>query len=190
MVKGPYAICPATGADLSEDRHPDERGIQYREPETARSDVLSTGKTHSSRHALTTFFTRNHRKYADDMDDGAPQRAAEYLRALKSETDARDEWVWYALCERLHRDDFDVAWMRMADVVLVCPHCGSWLKYRPSPDGERLLPKCGVACTKTSEADSEDFVFGDICEEIRTTYNEAFADTTGEYIEPGSLHIA
>lgn len=181
-MKGPHAICPETGADLSQERHPDERRIQYREPETDDSDILSTGETHSSRLALARFFDRNHREYADDLEDGAPCRAGIHLRALKSETEARDEWVWYALCEKLHREGFDVAWMRMADVVLVCPHCGSWLKYRPAPKDE-LLPKCGTNCNDTDE-----FVFGDIKARIRSTYNLAFAPT--DPLDPGDLQIA
>jgi hypothetical protein len=181
-MKGPHAICPSSGADLSDDRHPDERGINYREPVTDDEDVLTTGKTHSSWHALVSFFERNHDEYADDSDRRQLPPATRYLRALKSETDARDEWVWYALCERLHREGFDVAWMRMADVVLVCPHCGSWLKYRPAPNGE-LLPKCGVNCR-----DKDEFVFGDIRAEIRATYNQAF--DVPDPLDPGDLQIA
>lgn len=177
-MKGPHAICAETGADLSEDRHPDEHGIPEREPETRDHDVLSNGATHSSRLALLRFFRRKHAALADDPGDDAPARAARYLRALKSETDARDEWVWYALAERLHRDGFDIAWMRMADVVLVCPHCSSWLTYRPSPSGD-ILPKCGATCT-------DDYLFGDIREVLRATYNAAFDNT----LDPGQLQIA
>ncbi|WP_135852624.1 hypothetical protein [Halorussus salinus] len=178
-MKGPHAICPSSGADLSEDRHPDDRGIPQREPQTPDHDVLSTGQTHSSRRALTAFFERTHGEYADDPERTQLPSATRYLRALKSETDARDEWVWYALAERLHRDGFNVGWMRMADVVLVCPHCGSWLKYRPAPKGE-LLPKCGVNCR-----DRDEFVFGDIRREIRETFTAAFDSS----LDRGQLQI-
>ncbi len=179
-MKGPHAICPSSGADLSDDRHPDDRGIQHREPETSDENVLSTGKTHSSRRALMSFFERKHSALANDAADAVVPTAIRYLRALKSETDARDEWIWYALAERLHREGFEVAWMRTADVVLVCPHCGSWLKYRPAPKGD-LLPKCGVNCN-----DRDEFVFGDIRREIRETYNGAFDAT----LDAGQLQIA
>ena len=179
-MKGPHAICPESGARLSQERHPDERRIQYREPTTSESSVLSTGKTHSSMHALASFFGRKARDLVDDPEEALLTAASQYLRALKSETDARDEWVWYALCERLHRDGYDVAWMRMADVVLVCPHCGSRLTYRPAPKGD-ILPKCAINCQG-----SDDFVYGAIRSEIRTAYNQAFDD--GE-LERGDLQI-
>ncbi|MFC4549399.1 MULTISPECIES: hypothetical protein [Halorussus] len=177
-MKGQDAICPESGARLSEDRHPDERRRPYRAPED-ESGLLTTGEHCSSRGALITFFRRTHRGMHDgDLDRNLLRRAALHLYQLKRASDARDEWIWYALCERLHRDGYDVAWMR-AVVDPVCPHCGSELTAELAPRDE-VLPKCGASCR------GDQFLAGDIANAIRRTFNQAF----DKHVERGHLKIA
>ena len=183
MVKGPDAFCPKSGAPLSDDRHPDERRRPHREPESDECAELSTGAVRSSTDALIAFFRRSHRDSSRDLDRPLLRKAARHLRTLKSESDARDEWIWYALCEKLHREDFEVAWMRY-HVHLVCPYCGSEPKWEPAPCGD-LLPKCAVNCT-----DSSEYVLHEARERIRTAYNAAWGDTPADHIDSGELRIA
>lgn len=180
MTKGEDAICPQSGARLSLDRHPDEVGRPHREPETDECSEMSTGAAESSTTALVTFFRRSYRAHHEDLDRELLRRAATVIQTLKRETDhVRDEWIWYAACERLHRQGFEVAWMR-TQLNPVCPHCGSELTAELAPKGE-VLPKCGINCR-----DDNRYVAGDIAEAVREAFNQAF----DEEIESGHLQIA
>ena len=182
MVRGSDAFCPSSGSRLSLERHPDERARPWRVPEASdQSAELTTGADKSSKTALKVFFRRTQRSERADgeMDRDLLHRAARHIETLKRETEARDEWIWYALCERLHREDFEVAWMRK-HVDPVCPHCGGELTADVAPKNE-VLPKCGVNCR-----DDDRFLKGDIAAIIRRTYNTAFDDP----VERGHLQIA
>ncbi|WP_135830652.1 hypothetical protein [Halorussus halobius] len=186
MVRGEDAFCPSSGSRLSLDRHFDELARPWRVPDaSSESAELTTGADKSSTTALKRFFRRTHRSERSDdtMDRDLLRVAARHIETLKRSTEARDEWVWYALCERLHREGFDVGWMRK-HVNPVCPHCGSELTADLAPKGE-VLPQCAVNCR-----DDNRFVEGDIADAIRDTYNEAFAGTDAGALDRGHLQIA
>lgn len=182
-MKGPDAMCPETGSPLSEQRHPDERRRPHREPTGPESALLSTGAETSSAHSLKRLFRRSLDDGRDDPPGKLLSRACYHLDTLRAACpDVRDEWIWYALAEKLHRDDLDAGWMR-AYVDPVCPHCGSELAVELAPR-EDILPKCGVNCR-----DDNRYVAGDIAERVRDTYNAAFADRDCEALDAGDLQI-
>lgn len=180
-MKGPDAICPESGASLSEQRHPDQRRRPHREPRIDSSALLSTGEETSSTHALKRFFRRTHDTAVDAPSPSVLGKACHHIDTLRAACpDTRDEWIWFALAEKLHRDDYTVGWMR-AYVDPVCPHCGSELAVDLAPC-EEVLPKCGVNCR-----DDNNYVAGDIADRVRETYNTAFADQDADALDRGQL---
>ncbi|ELZ07393.1 hypothetical protein [Natrialba aegyptia] len=152
---GEHAFCPTSGASLSRERHYDERGRPERAPEAdgcsqnvALETPLTTGKRRSSKRALLTYFRRCHQRHAVP-DDELYARAAVTLTRLKrtaSGRGERDVIVWYALGERLARDEFAVEWMTN-HVEPRCQNCGGRLTYLDGADG--LIGRCGTVCTDT-----------------------------------------
>jgi hypothetical protein len=186
MVRGPDAFCPVTGSRLSLDRHPDDLARPWRVPEASdESAELTTGADKSSKMALKRFFRRTHRSERTDGEFNREllREAATHIETLKRETEARDEWVWFALCEKLYREGYDVAWMRI-HVNPVCPHCGGEPTADLAPCGD-VLRKCAVNCR-----DDNRFLEGDIATAIRETYNTAFASEDRDAIDAGHLQIA
>ncbi|WP_323190473.1 hypothetical protein [Halostella sp. PRR32] len=148
-MKGANAICPSSGSSLSEDRHfVGEKARPLRVPDDDHdygeaSYELTTGQRCSSKMALMNFVRRVHTQHCEE-DDQLYRRAALELRRLKSANDdVRDEWILYALAERLARQGHDVDWLR-SNLEPVCPGCGGKLKWESSPRGASA--RCGTFC--------------------------------------------
>jgi len=176
-MKGAQAICPASGSSLSQDRHyVDEQTRPLRVPEDDHtygdpSYELTTGERCSSKMALMNFIRRVHAKQHDE-DDPLYQRAALALRRLKAdEGETRDEWILFALAERLHQLGYDADWLR-SNIDPVCPQCGGKLKWEVSPRGASA--RCGTYC------DGGSYQNWEIRVRVRTTFNSAFPDDAVE----------
>ena len=172
-MKGANAICPTSGSSLSDDRHyvgNNTRPLRVPEDDYCYGDPsyeLTTGERCSSKMALMNFVRRVHTK-AHDEDDQLYRRAALALRRLKGgESDTRDEWILYALAERLQQFDYDVDWLT-GPIDLVCPHCGGTLKWESTPRGASV--RCGTHC------DGGDYQNWEIRRRVRMAFNEAFPD--------------
>jgi len=178
------AFDPATGAPLSEERHYPDHGVPCRQPEfdatvakfwsTGREGALTNGELVSSLQGLLGYFRRVQRELRAPNPE-LDRAAATALRRLKSATDQRgdprrnaiDSIVWYALAERLARQDFWTAWMLDAAIPR-CPHCHSRLKFRGGIDNLE-----GVCASSPSRHGSVDDA---IHEAIAAVYDAAFVD--------------
>lgn len=172
-MKGQTAICPTSGATLSEQKHYPEgadRPLRVPENDHVYGDdcfELTTGARCSSKRALMNFVRRTHERH-HDPDKTLYQTVALELRRLKRESTARDEWVLYALAERLHRRHFDIEWLR-AHIEPVCPRCGGPLAFKETPRG--VDGKCATNCS-----DDNDFRNWEIRERVLEAYNATFDD--------------
>ena len=176
-MKGAQAFCPASGSSLSQDRHfVGDRTRPLRVPTGDHtygdaSHELTTGDTCSSKMALMNYVRRVHAKHHDG-DDQLYQRSALALRRLKAgESDYRDEWILFALAERLIQFGYSVGWLR-SNVDPVCPQCGGKLKWESAPRGASA--RCGTNCA------NGDYQNWEIRERVREAFNTAFPDDAVE----------
>lgn len=165
------AISPANGSSLSDDRHyVGDRGRPLRVPLNdhtygAPSFELTTGSAVSSKLALMNVVRRLHEQ-SHDPDDGLYRRSALALRRLKrGESDVRDEWILFALAERLAQLDYAVDWLR-SNVEPVCPQCGGQLSWESSPRG--MSARCGTNCANGHYQNAE------IRNRVKDAFNAAF----------------
>lgn len=195
-MHGTHAFCPESGGSLSEDTVVTEDGqeLRYSTGDNAYGDdsyILTTGSRCSSKIALMSRFRECHERHFGtrwiDEDRVAQlyRRVATHLRKLKAEcngeTSTRDEWIWFALAERLGREGEPADWMH-AHADQVCPNCGGQLQWYDALRGS--LPKCVNDCYGDGR-----FVGGEICERVATVYNRAFGDDIGEGVKPTELEV-
>jgi len=175
-MKGQHAFCPTSGAELGDERHYVDSRIPCRAPIEGTVDdswtmlgELSNGQLISSATALTSYFRRCQQEAHADYYVDLYGKAALAIRRLKSETNAWDVWIWYALAERLDRLGFDASWMRrFADPR--CPRCSSQIKLEDAVVGyDHLI--CGASCGN----DSSDRTV-EIYERIHDVYEATFPD--------------
>ncbi len=195
FMHGTHAFCPESGSTLSEDTVVTETGRELRYPTNDNaygedSYVLTTGATCSSTIALMSRFRECHERefgttwVDDERVNALYRRVALYLRQLKADVDGeattRDEWIWFALAERLDREGDPADWMRnYADVV--CPHCGGTLSWLEAPRG--MLPKCLNKCDGTNR-----YLAHEIQRKVAAVYNRAF-DERGVGLKPTEVAI-
>lgn len=181
-MKGVNRFCPRTGTRLSDEQHHDQHGASQRHPvDDLDPDhwgdpplgQLTNGELVSSRVALANYFRRMHQR-RHDPDDALYRAMALAVRRLKSETDAWDVWVWYALAERLDRKGFAVGWM-LDHVEARCPRCAGPLRWEETPRGQQ--PQCAQNCRGEW---NRSYLDGVIREHVRSTYNQAFAADADE----------
>ena len=187
-MRGNHAFCPSSGALLSDER---ERPQEYRpsaspvrapEPDEINQHLIepySRGANHSSASALVGYFRRMRRRYAPETSPTIARQAALAIQRLKEpETDVHDDYLWFALAERLHRaedysrDELDWLWHC---VELSCPHCFGPITDEPvvtAPHGTKS--KCAINCT-----DDNRHVDGEIRSRILKAYNRAFRKPDG-----------
>lgn len=178
---GTHAFCPESGANLSSDSIVVDNGSELRYPENDQaygedSYLLTTGETCSSKIALMSRFRECHERHFgtrwtdDERTAELYRQVASHLRKLKSDGESdsptRDEWIWFALAERLDRDDYPTDWMH-AHADQVCPQCGGQLQWLEAPRG--ILPKCANNCGGENQ-----FVQHNIRSRVATVYNCAF----------------
>ena len=166
-MKGAHKFSPSTGAELSRDQlYPGT--IPLREALDG-SGELSNGKLVSDDAiALLRYFKRMHHRRHDIEDVDLYRAAALAIKRLRQH-DPWDCWLWFALAERLHRKDFETAWM-LDHVEARCPRCSSRLRFEPSVTGYAK-----AMCASSCGADSQDRTI-EIVERILNLY----ADTFGE----------
>jgi hypothetical protein len=175
-MKGAHAISPANGSSLSQNRHYiNEQPRPLRVPKNDHtygnpSYELTSGEAVSSKMALMNFVRRVHVKQHDE-DDQLYQRAALALRRLKADDgETRDEWILFALAERLAQLGHSVDWLR-SNVDPVCPQCGGKLKW------EIVDALRSDAGTKTAREIAESV--GCSKEHVRTTLKRLCDDEFG-----------
>lgn len=184
-MKGKHAFCPTSGAELTEERYYVDSNIPYRAPVEGTVDEswtllgeLTTGQLVSSSTALISYFRRCQQEAAADYYVDLYGKAAKELRRLKSETNAWDVWIWYALAERLDRVGFDTSWM-LQYAEPRCPRCSSRLRYEEPTAGYANMI-CGSSCGNEGSSDRT----VEIYERIKDVHNATFTDDPVE-----SLHI-
>lgn len=184
-MKGKHAFCPTSGASLTDERYYADTNIPFRAPVEDSIDdswtllgELTTGELVSSCTALISYFRRCQQKASADYYVDLYGKSAVDIRRLKSETNAWDVWIWYALAEHLDRRGFDASWMpHFAEPR--CPRCSSRLRYEPSATGYPNMI-CGASCGNETASDRT----VEIYERIKDVYNATFTDDTIE-----SLHV-
>lgn len=180
-MKGEYAFCPKTGAELSETRHYDDDGRPRRaalsgehalRPET--EGELTDGALRSSATALLNYYRRCQDRHCDP-DENRVAAAALALRRLKRTASGVEEWdvhVWYALSLRLSDRGHETAWMD-AHTEPRCLACGSRLAYEECEPGV-VRGRCPTNCTGDG---------GDRLPRIRRTIADLYRRAFGEEIE-------
>ena len=153
---GAHAVCPKTGAQLSNEQHYDDAGQPRRIPvadaHVSPADLeaeLTTGAVRSSREALLTHFQRTH-QYDHSANDELYQKVALWLRRLTqtaSGSHDMDMIIWVALAARVRAADYDASWM-LNHVEFRCPQCYGRLKYEQI-DAETVHAECATNCTDT-----------------------------------------
>lgn len=184
-MHGAHAFCPESGSTLSEETIVLENGREVRYPtgDNAYGDeawALTTGARCSSRMALMSRFRECHERtwgtrwVDEEATEARYRRVALAIRQLKRENaDVRDEWIWFALAERLHRLGDPVDWMYdFAD--LCCPACEGPLQWLEAPRG--TLPVCVNRCPGTKWHGGDNYVHHRIRDRIATVYNRTFDD--------------
>ncbi len=151
---GTTAFCPKTGAQLSEQRHYDERGRPLRAPvpdafvdETELDGELTTGAIRSSRKALLVHFRRTHQFYRPENAE-LYRNVALWLRRLKQAANGQqspDMIVWLALTARVRQEQYEAEWM-VGHVPLRCPRCHGRLAYDQF-DSNTLYAQCATNCS-------------------------------------------
>jgi hypothetical protein len=192
-MRGKHAFCPSSGALLSDER---ERPQEYRpgaspvrapEPDEINQTLLepySRGANHSSASALVGYFRRMRRRHAPEASPTIARQAALAIQRLKEpETDVHDDYLWFALAERLHRaedysrDELDWLWQC---VELSCPRCYGPLRDEPVIIEDAAKSKCAINCT-----DDNRYVDDEIRETILKAYNKAFRKPDGRKLIEG-----
>ncbi|WP_273835157.1 hypothetical protein [Halococcus sp. PRR34] len=186
-MRGKHAFCPSSGALLADER---ERPQEYRpgaspvrapEPDEINEILIepySRGANHSSASALVGYFRRMRKRHAPEADPTIARQAALAIQRLKEpEDDVHDDYLWYALAERLHRhDDYTqdaLDWLWQC-VELSCPHCFGPITDEPVIVEDAVHSKCAINCT-----DDNRYVDDEIRERMLEAYNEAFRRADG-----------
>ena len=162
-MKGAHKFSPSSGAALSRDRrYPGT--IPLREAIDGSGELTNGRLVSNGSKALLGYFRRTHQEHAAE-DVGLYRRAAVAIQSLRKQ-DPWDCWLWYALAERLHREEFDIEWM-LGHADARCPRCGSQLKWEPAASGYPFA-RCASSCSRDRECTIE------ITDTILELYNAVF----------------
>lgn len=169
-MKGIHRHSPRTGAELSRKyRYPGT--VPLRESEAGDGELTNGELVARDPTALLTYFKRCHRKHHDDPDPSLYQTAWSGIQGLRK-ADPWDCWLWYALAEYLHRQDYDTGWM-LAHAEARCPRCSSRLRYEDSVFGFPNMI-CASSC---SGGDSDRTI--EVRDRIEAVYEAAFGEIDG-----------